>query len=83
MVIGYHQPNLSTFFFHENVQPMSNFFLECCHSFDQSVTGLCMVQFCLYHTHDWQTGFLLQSSQDSRFTSMTADQIGLHSVLII
>ena len=35
------------FFFNEIVKLLSSFSLKFCHSFDQLVTGICVVQFCL------------------------------------
>ena len=39
---------VNCFFFLQNAQPMSSFFLKFCRSLDLLVTGLCVVQFSLY-----------------------------------
>ena len=43
-------------FFYKNIKLMSCFFLKFCHSFDWLVTGLQVVQFCLW-SYSWLTNW--------------------------
>ena len=46
-VVMHFAPTVFFFFFNEIVKLLSSFSLKFCHSFDQLVTGICVVQFCL------------------------------------
>ena len=60
------------FFFYEDVQPMSSFFLKFCHSFHLLITELRVVQFCqLSYSRFFQ--FQTTASRSSDFVNHSYD----------